>query len=289
MLDAIDVAVAEGADVATVQARIQEVLPERTEVVTNEVLVDEAKAQVDTFISAFGTGLLIFAFVTAFVSAFLINNVFAITIGQRLRELAMMRAVGATGRQVRRMIYLEALVMSLIATVLGVFGGIGVARLIINLFNAAGLGFPDSDTVLLPRTIVIAFLVGVGITMLSVIVPARRAARIPPVAAMRPELGFEVLSTKRLVVGTVVVVVGAVHVRARAVRPARRHARADRPRRRWRAAAVPRRRQRVVDRRPAGDQGDRLAGRPAVRRARASSPGRTPGATRGARRRRRRH
>ena len=68
----------------------------------------------------FGNGLLGFAFVTAFVSAFLINNVFQITIGQRLRELAMMRAVGARGSQVRRLIYLEALIMSVVATVLGI-------------------------------------------------------------------------------------------------------------------------------------------------------------------------
>ena len=210
VLDGIDVAVQDGVDVATVQDRIQQVLPERTEVVTNEVLVDEAKAQVDTFISAFGTGLLIFAFVTAFVSAFLIYNVFAITIGQRLRELALMRAVGATGNQVQALIYLEALVMSIIATVLGIAGGIGVARLIINLFNAAGLGFPDSDTVLLPRTVLFAFAVGVGITMFSVVLPAWRAARIPPVAAMRPELGFEALSAKRIVVGTATLVAGAV-------------------------------------------------------------------------------
>ena len=117
-----------GVDLATVAARIEEILPERTEVVTSEVADRGEQGRVDTFISAFGNGLLIFAFVTAFVSAFLINNVFAITIGQRLRELALMRAVGATGRQVRRMIYLEALVMSIIATILGIGGGIVVAR-----------------------------------------------------------------------------------------------------------------------------------------------------------------
>ena len=158
----------------------------------------------------FGSGLLGFAFVTAFVSAFLINNVFQITIGQRLRELALMRAVGASGKQVRRLIYTEALVMALVATVLGIGGGILVARGLISVFNSAGAGFPDTGTVLLPRTVLMAFLVGVGITLLSVIVPARRAAKIPPVAAMRPELGFEALSTRRLVVGTVVTVVGAV-------------------------------------------------------------------------------
>jgi putative ABC transport system permease protein len=209
-LDSIDVAVAEGADVATVQRRIQEILPAQTEVVTRDVLIAENKEDVDTFISAFGNGLLGFAFVTAFVSAFLINNVFAISIGQRLRELALLRAVGANGRQVRRMIYFEALVTSVVATILGIVGGIFVAKAIVSIFNAAGAGFPDVGTVLKPRTIVIAFLVGVGITLASVMIPAIRAARVPPVAAMRPELGFEALSTKRLIVGTTVAVVGAV-------------------------------------------------------------------------------
>ena len=209
-LDGVDVAVAEGADVATVQSRIEEILPPGTEVITRDVLVEENKADLDVFINAFQTGLLIFAFVTAFVSAFLINNVFQITIGQRLRELALLRAVGASGTQVRRMIYVEALVMSVIATAIGIVGGVLVAKLMLSLFNSAGLGFPDAGTVLLPRSIIMAIVVGVGITLLSVIVPARRAAKIPPVAAMRPELGFEALSTRRLVVGTTVTVIGAV-------------------------------------------------------------------------------
>lgn len=208
--DAVDVQIAEGADMDTVQASLEEILPERTEVVTRDVLIEEGKADVEGFIGAFGTGLLIFAFITAFVSAFLINNVFSITIGQRLRELALMRAVGASGTQVRRMIYLEALAMSVIATVVGIGGGILVARGIVSVFNSAGAGFPDTGTTLLPRTVVMAALVGIGITMLAVIVPARRASRIPPVAAMRPELGFEALSAKRLVVGTVVTTLGAL-------------------------------------------------------------------------------
>ena len=94
-------------------------------------MIDESNSSVGEFIGPIGTGLLIFAFITAFVSAFLINNVFAITIGQRLRELALLRAVGGAGRQVRRLIVMEALVMSVIATIIGIFAGIGVAKLIL--------------------------------------------------------------------------------------------------------------------------------------------------------------
>jgi putative ABC transport system permease protein len=208
--DGVDIAVAEGEDVAEVQARLARRLPPGTEVVTREALIAEGEGDVGQFITVFQAGLLIFAFITAFVSAFLINNVFQITIGQRLRELALLRAVGASGRQVRRMIYSEALIIAIIATALGIVGGIFVARGFLSLFNAAGGGFPEAATVLSWRTVIVAILVGVGITMLSVIVPARRAARIPPVAAMRPELGFDALRRGRLVAGTIVAVIGAV-------------------------------------------------------------------------------
>ncbi len=207
-VDAIDIRVADGADVPTVQREIEQILPPQTEVVTGEEVAQETADQVNQFVDVFGTGLLIFAFITAFVSAFIINNVFQITIGQRLRELALLRAVGASGRQVRRMITLEALGLGVVSTVLGVFGGLLVARGLIAAFDAAGAGFPDTATVLGPRTLVVAALVGIGITMASVIVPSRRASRIPPVAALRPELGFVAMRTRRLVAGVITTVVG---------------------------------------------------------------------------------
>ena len=209
-VDVIDIKVDDGANVAEVQSAIADAIPTGTEVVTGEVVAEETTDSVTAFVDIFGTGLLIFAFITAFVSAFIINNVFQITIGQRLRELALLRAVGASGKQVRRMITLEALALGIISTVLGIAGGVLVARLLIFAFDAAGAGFPSTSTVLAPRTIVVAAFVGIGITMLSVIVPARRASRIPPVAAMRPELGFVAMRKRRLVTGTVLSIVGAL-------------------------------------------------------------------------------
>ena len=207
-VDAIDVAVVDGADVAEVQQAITDILPPQTEVVTGEQVAQETADNVNQFVNVFGTGLLVFAFITAFVSAFIINNVFQITIGQRLRELALLRAVGASARQVRWMISAEAFVLGLLATVFGVFGGLLVARGLIAAFDAAGAGFPDTQTVLQVRTMLVAALVGIGITMASVIVPSRRAAKIPPVAAMRPELGFAAMRSRRLVAGVIVTVVG---------------------------------------------------------------------------------
>ena len=173
-VDVIDVSVVEGADVATVQAAITEVLPPQYEVVTGEQVADETADSVNEFVNVFGTGLLIFAFITAFVSAFIINNVFQITIGQRLRELALLRAVGASGRQVRRMITLEAFGLGVIATVLGIGGGVLVAtrprrrvrrrrgRLPRHLARCSHRARSSSRQ-----------LVGIGITMVSVIVPSR--------------------------------------------------------------------------------------------------------------------
>lgn len=207
-VDSIDISVVEGADVDAVQRAIADILPPQTEVVTGAQVAQETADDVNQFVDIFGTGLLVFAFITAFVSAFIINNVFQITIGQRLRELALLRAVGASGRQVRWMITIEAFVLGVLATVIGVFGGLAVARGLIAAFNAAGAGFPDTEIVLQFRTIVVAALVGIGITMVSVIVPSRRAAKIPPVAAMRPELGFAAMGSRRLVAGAVVTVIG---------------------------------------------------------------------------------
>jgi putative ABC transport system permease protein len=207
--DVVDVRIEAGADVDTVKAAIDQVLPPRTEVVTGEEVGEEASDSINQIITIFGTGLLIFAFITAFVAAFIINNVFGITIGQRLRELALMRGIGASTKQVRRLIVLEALIISVTATILGILAGFGVAKLIIAVFNASGAGFPSSSLILRPVAVVVSLIVGVGVTMASVIFPARRAAKVPPVAAMRPEIGFAAISSsRRLIIGIIVTAVG---------------------------------------------------------------------------------
>jgi putative ABC transport system permease protein len=208
--DVVDIRVDAGADVNTVKTAVEKVLPPRTEVVTGEQVSEEASDSINQIISIFGTGLLVFAFITAFVAAFIINNVFGITIGQRLRELALMRGIGASTKQVRRLIVLEALIISLTATVLGIVAGFGVAKMIIAIFNASGAGFPSSSLVLRPAAVIVSLIVGVGVTMASVVFPARRAAKVPPVAAMRPEIGFAAISSsRRLIIGVIVTLVGA--------------------------------------------------------------------------------
>jgi putative ABC transport system permease protein len=208
-VDTIDIKLADGADIDTVQAAIADVIPDRTEVITGEQLGDETKDQVGEIVSIFGTGLLIFALITALVAAFVINNIYNISISQRLRELALMRAVGANGGQVRKLVLVESLVVSAIATLLGMLGGLAVAKGLIAAFNAAGGGFPATPLLFKPRTAIVAAIVGIGVSVVSVLLPAIRASRIPPVAAMRPEIGFSALSlSQRLVRGFVLAGVG---------------------------------------------------------------------------------
>ena len=211
-VDTIDIKLADGAQVDTVQASIAEILPDRTEVITGEQLGDETKDQVGEIVSIFGTGLLIFALITALVAAFVINNIYNISISQRLRELALMRAVGASGGQVRRLVLVESLVVSAIATLLGMLGGLAVAKGLIVAFNTAGGGgFPPAPLLFKPRTAIVAAIVGIGVSVVSVLTPAIRASRIPPVAAMRPEVGFSALSvSQRLIRGFVLAGVGVV-------------------------------------------------------------------------------
>jgi putative ABC transport system permease protein len=208
-VDTIDMKVEAGADIEAVRTAVAEVLPPRTEVLTGEELGDELKDQVGEIVSIFGTGLLVFALITAFVAAFVINNVYGITISQRLRELALLRAIGASAPQVRRLVLMEALIVSIVATILGIFGGFGVAQALIGVFNASGGGFPEAPMVFKPMTAIVSAIVGVGVTVFSVLLPAWRASRIPPVAAMRPETGFQALSKRQhLVRGAALTVLG---------------------------------------------------------------------------------
>ena len=209
--DSIDIAAAKGVSQTELIQRVSAALPGNLEAITGKQVRDEATTAIGKIFTIFGSVLLGFAAVALFVSTFIINNTFRIIVGQRVRELALLRAVGADAKQVRRLVVVEALLVGVLASLLGLLAGVGVAKGLVALFNAGGAGFPDSDTVLKPRTIVIALTVGIGVTLLSSLAPALRAGRIPPVAAMRPELGYEARgSRRRFMVGLVVTVLGGI-------------------------------------------------------------------------------
>jgi len=186
LYDSIDVAVANGrAD--EVAVAIELLLADDAEVVTGEEVARDTAERLGNAVDLLRWVLLGFALIALFVSAFLINNTFRIIVGQRLRELALFRAIGASGRQVRTMILAESFVIAVLATAVGLLGGVGVSQLLTAIFNAGGAGFPRAGTVIAPRTVAVALLVGIGVTMAATVAPALLAGRVPPIAAMRVE------------------------------------------------------------------------------------------------------
>jgi putative ABC transport system permease protein len=129
--------------------------------------------------------LLAFGVIALFVGAFIIFNTFSITVAQRLREFAMLRTLGATRRQVLTAVTAEALVIGLLSSLIGLACGYLVALGIGALFSAVGFGLPTNSPSLAVRTVVLALIVGVGVTLLASLGPARRATKIPPIAALR--------------------------------------------------------------------------------------------------------
>ena len=153
---------------------------------TGEQAAADATNETAASINGFLTPVLLaFAGVSVFVGAFIIFNAFSITVAQRRREFAMLRALGASRRQVLRSVVAEALTLGVLASAVGIVAGLGVAKAINLLFKAIGADIPTAGIALEPRTILIAALVGVGVTLVSALAPALRATRVPPVAALQ--------------------------------------------------------------------------------------------------------
>ena len=119
--------------------------------------------------------MMVFAGIAMFVGAFIINNTFSIIVSQRTKEMAMLRAIGASGRQVRRAVLIEAAAVGVVASALGLVAGIGVAKGLKALLAVVGIDIPGGSTVVQTSTIVISMAVGVLVTVLSAAMPARRA------------------------------------------------------------------------------------------------------------------
>ena len=165
--------------------RVAAVLPAGTEAITGQQLADEQASDIQEAIGFLSTFLLVFAAVALFVGAFIIFNTFSILVAQRTRELALMRALGASRRQVTRSVLLEALVVGGLASAIGLGAGVGVALGLQALFGAFGAGLPKAPIVIELRTVIVAFAVGILVTAAPALLPARRAAKVPPIAAMR--------------------------------------------------------------------------------------------------------
>ncbi|MFI7510705.1 ABC transporter permease [Micromonospora aurantiaca] len=206
----VSVQAADGTTPAALRDELARTLGADYQVKTGEQLAADASAGLKEGLSFFNKILLGFAAVALLVGTFLILNTFSIIVAQRTRELALMRAIGASGKQVIGSVVLEALAVGLIASVLGLAAGIGVGALLAYLFGQlaggltlAGLGVPAS-------AVIGAFAVGMLITVIAALLPALRASRIPPIAAMQDVATPDRPLTKVTIGGAVVTGIGAV-------------------------------------------------------------------------------
>jgi putative ABC transport system permease protein len=184
LLSAINVVAAPGADKSAVQRDIARMLPHGVEVVTGQTVVDESTSAVNQGLSFFNTALLIFAFISLFVGAFTIYNTFSIIVGQRTRELALLRIVGASRRQVFRSVLAEAAIVGFVSSLIGIGVGVLAAIGLKALISGFGITLPAGPLTFETRTVVVGLVVGTGVTLVAAIGPARNAVRIPPVAAL---------------------------------------------------------------------------------------------------------
>jgi putative ABC transport system permease protein len=179
------VAAKPGVSQTDLQRQVASILPPTAQVRTAAQEADKAGDDIREGLSFLTTGLLAFAFIAVLVGAFLIFNTFSITVAQRARELALLRTLGATRRQVLSSVMLEALTIGLLGSVIGILAGLGFATGINELFKSLGIDLPTTGLVLAGRTIIVCLLVGTIVTLLGALAPALRATRVAPVEALR--------------------------------------------------------------------------------------------------------
>jgi ABC-type antimicrobial peptide transport system permease subunit len=184
-LDQIRVAAKNGVSPDRLVAEIKPILPNGTEVRTGDAQAREDAQDTNDFISFLRYFLLAFGLIALFVGAFVIVNSLSITIAQRTRELATLRTLGASRAQVTRSVLLEGLVLGVLASVIGLFLGLALARGLFSLFDAVGFTLPNNGLLLEGRTIVVSLLLGILVTLVASVFPALRATRVPPIAAVR--------------------------------------------------------------------------------------------------------
>jgi putative ABC transport system permease protein len=183
--DEIAVVAAPGVEPAELRDRIRAAVGPSYQVLTGEEYAEENARAVGQFTRFINIVLLAFAFVALFVGSFIIVNTFSIILAQRARELALLRCLGASRRQLMRSVLAEAALVGLVASVIGVAVGVLIAVGLREVFAAVGGDLPTTTLQVQPRTVIVALLVGVLVTLLASLQPALRATRIPPVAAVQ--------------------------------------------------------------------------------------------------------
>jgi putative ABC transport system permease protein len=183
--DTISIAAKPGTPTADLVRAVQPLVPETLEVKDAAAEADEQAEELNTGMNYVRYFLLGFGGIALFVGAFVIFNTLSITVAQRTREFATLRTLGASRKQVMRSVVLEGLVIGLLASAIGLVMGFGIAKGMLALFSALGVDLPEAGTVFALRTIIVSLVLGTGITLLATLLPARRATRVPPIAAVR--------------------------------------------------------------------------------------------------------
>jgi len=199
----------EGVSQEELRDAVEQVVPESYVVQTGDEAADANASQLLQAISFITTFLLVFAGVALVVGSFLIVNTFSILVAQRARELALLRALGASRRQVTGSVLLESTILGLFGATVGLGLGVLLAYGIRAVFAGFGLDMSGTPMVIAPRTVIAAYVVGVVVTVVAAYLPARRSARIEPVQALRDDIAMPESSLRRrLLVGTGLIVVG---------------------------------------------------------------------------------
>ena len=183
-LDGISIQAADGVSPTELANRIDRVLPQRLTVETGVQAAQRQAQDIKDDLSFLRLVLLVFGGVSLLVGSFLIFNTFSITVAQRIRELGMLRTLGASRGQILRGMILEAAVIGVLGSVAGVLAGIGFAAGINAIFKTFGIDLPNTGTVIATRTIVLALVVGILVTLVAALTPALRATRVSPMAAL---------------------------------------------------------------------------------------------------------
>jgi putative ABC transport system permease protein len=208
--DGVKVVASPGVSQDELAARLQQRLPDNLEAITGDALTREAVDAVQQrFVSFLTLFLTMFAVIALIVSIFSINNTFSILVSQRTRELALLRAVGASRAQVRTAVQFEALALGVVGSAVGLLAGVGLAQALKGLIAAFGGSPPSYGITFTVASIVVPFAVGVIVTVLAGVLPAVKATRVPPVAAMR-ETSVERTSASlvRMIVGGLLLIAG---------------------------------------------------------------------------------
>jgi putative ABC transport system permease protein len=209
VFDEIDVSAKPGVGQTQLAARLDAVAPPGAEAVTGETVAKESSDAISADLKFVTIMFMMFAGIALFVGSFIIWNTFTMVVTQRSREIALLRAVGATRRQVMRSLVLEALLIGAGASALGIGLGVLVARALNALMSAVGFSLPSTSLQLEPRTIWVSMLVGTVVTVVAALVPARRATKVLPIEALRDSVvGTTKPSVKRSVAGVVITGLG---------------------------------------------------------------------------------